>query len=344
MSIRIRVGKVEIGGGAPIAVQSMTKTRTSDLEATISQVRRLADAGCEIVRVGVPDEESARAISHIKGSVDIPIVADIHFDHRVAIMAIEHGADKIRINPGTIGARWKVEEVVRAARERGIPIRVGANSGSIPPDLRNRYGKVEALVEAVLREVSILEGMGFYSIVVSAKASDVDVSIEAYKELSRRVDYPIHVGITEAGFGIQGIIRSAVGIGAILSSGIGDTVRVSLTGDPVREVEVAYEILSALGLRERRNPLIVSCPACARSEFDVEWMANRIWEELKGEGKGVRVAVMGCAVNGPGEARDSDIGIAGTRSGAVVFVKGRVIRRVKKEEALEAVISELKGR
>lgn len=343
MSMRIRIGKVEIGGGAPIAVQSMAKSRISDLDATISQIRRLMDSGSDIVRVGVPDEDSARSISYIKAEVDVPIVADIHFDYKLAIKAIESGADKIRINPGTIGARSKVEEVVRAAKDHGIPIRVGANSGSIPQDLRRSYGKVDALVEAVLREVSMLESMGFNSIVVSAKASDVRTTVEVYKELSKRVDYPMHVGITESGFGIQGIVRSAVGIGTILTLGIGDTIRVSLTGDPVKEVEVAYEILSALGLRERKGPVIVSCPMCARSEIDVEGIAMRLDEELGEEATGMRIAVMGCAVNGPGEAKDSDIGVSGTKSGAILFVKGKAVRKVGKEEVFDAIISELKG-
>ena len=340
---QVIVGGVPIGGGAPISVQSMTNTDTRDVEATVRQIQTLERAGCEIVRAAVPDEEAARALSAIKRAISIPLVADIHFSARLALRAIEAGVDKLRINPGNIGGREKVERVVRAAQERGVPIRVGVNAGSLEKDLLRKYGSstAEALVESALRHVTILEGLGFEDIVISLKASDVPRSIAAYRSISEKVDYPLHVGITEAGTARTGALRSAVGIGAILSEGIGDTIRVSLTADPVEEVRVGFEILKALGLRQR-GATVISCPTCGRTEINLIPLAEEVERALREVKEPIKVAVMGCVVNGPGEAKEADFGIAGGRGVGIVFRRGEIVRKVKERELLEALLGEIR--
>ncbi|HIE03687.1 MAG TPA: flavodoxin-dependent (E)-4-hydroxy-3-methylbut-2-enyl-diphosphate synthase [Candidatus Latescibacteria bacterium] len=340
-SLQVNVGGVTLGGDAPVRVQSMTNTDTHDVAATVEQVRRLEEAGCEIVRLAVPDEGAVRALKDIRKEVNVPIVADVHFDHRLALGALEAGADKLRINPGNIGSRDKVEAVARAARERGVPIRVGVNSGSIRRDFLKKYGPTaEAMVESALEEVKVLEEVGFQDIVISLKASDVPRTVEAYELIADRVPYPLHIGITEAGTVRSGSVRSAVGLGILLWEGIGDTVRVSLSGDPVEEVRVAYEILRSLGLR-RRGVTVIACPTCGRTEIDVASLAERVERTLEGLERPLTVAVMGCVVNGPGEAKEADVGVAGGRKGGVVFRKGKVVRRVEEGEIFDALMEEI---
>lgn len=336
---RVMVGDVPVGGGAPVSIQSMTNTPTSDVGATVAQIRALEDAGCDIVRVAVPDMEAAEALKSIKKQIRIPLVADIHFDYRLALKAMENGADKIRINPGNIGSRDRVREVVRMASERGIPIRVGVNSGSLEKPFLKKYGKVcaEALVESAMNHAAFLEDLGFRDIVISIKSSDVVMSYRAYRLLSEKTDYPLHIGITEAGTPYRGTIKSAVGIGALLLCGIGDTLRVSLTGDPVEEVRAAKEILRACGLYSKGIQYI-SCPTCGRTQIDLIRIANEVEKALKGVDKPVKVAIMGCAVNGPGEAREADIGIAGGDGYAVLFKKGRIIERVEEDKIVETLV------
>lgn len=336
---RVMVGDVPVGDGAPVSIQSMTNTPTSDVGATVAQIRALEDAGCDIVRVAVPDMEAAEALKSIKKQIRIPLVADIHFDYRLALKAMENGADKIRINPGNIGSRDRVREVVRMASERGIPIRVGVNSGSLEKPFLEKYGKVcaEALVESAMNHAAFLEDLGFRDIVISIKSSDVVMSYRAYRLLSEKTDYPLHIGITEAGTPYRGTIKSAVGIGALLLCGIGDTLRVSLTGDPVEEVRAAKEILRACGLYSKGIQYI-SCPTCGRTQIDLIRIANEVEKALKGVDKPVKVAIMGCAVNGPGEAREADIGIAGGDGYAVLFKKGRIIERVEEDKIVETLV------
>lgn len=336
---RVMVGDVPVGDGAPVSIQSMTNTPTSDVGATVAQIRALEDAGCDIVRVAVPDMEAAEALKSIKKQIRIPLVADIHFDYRLALKAMENGADKIRINPGNIGSRDRVREVVRMASERGIPIRVGVNSGSLEKLFLEKYGKVcaEALVESAMNHAAFLEDLGFRDIVISIKSSDVVMSYRAYRLLSEKTDYPLHIGITEAGTPYRGTIKSAVGIGALLLCGIGDTLRVSLTGDPVEEVRAAKEILRACGLYSKGIQYI-SCPTCGRTQIDLIRIANEVEKALKGVDKPVKVAIMGCAVNGPGEAREADIGIAGGDGYAVLFKKGRIIERVEEDKIVETLV------
>ena len=312
MTRQISIGDVKIGGGAPISVQSMTNTKTTDTNATVAQIKALVDAGCDIVRVAVPDMSAAENIYNIKSQVDVPLVADIHFDYRLALKAIEQGIDALRINPGNIGDEERVKAVVEAAKIRNIPIRIGVNAGSLDKKLLAKYGKVtaEALVESALEHIRILEKLNFYDIKISLKAHDVPLTLDAYRLMSETVDYPLHLGITEAGTVNTGIIKSAVGIGALLAEGIGDTFRISLTGDPVNEVKVANEILKALGLKEY-GPTLISCPTCGRCNIDLPSIAEKVEQRLSGITKPIKVAVMGCVVNGPGEARDADIGIAG---------------------------------
>ena len=340
---QVIVGGVRIGGGASISVQSMTNTDTRDAAATIQQIRALERAGCEIVRVAVPDEQAANQLSEIKRAISIPLVADIHFSARLALRAIDADVDKLRINPGNIGGREKVERVIRSAQERGIPIWVGVNAGSLEKDLLQRYGSptANALVESALRHVTILEGLGFEDIVISLKASDVPLSIAAYRLISEKVNYPLHVGITEAGTIRTGALRSAVGIGAILSEGIGDTIRVSLTADPVEEVHVGFEILKALGLRQR-GATVISCPTCGRTEIKLIPLAEEVERALREVKEPIKVAVMGCVVNGPGEAKEADFGIAGGRGAGVVFRRGEIVRKVKEKELLEALLGEIR--
>jgi len=340
---KIRVGNVYIGGDAPISIQSMTNTKTSDIEATVSQIRALTKEGCDIVRVAVPDMEAAEAISKIKKRITIPLVADIHFDYRLALKAMENGADKIRINPGNIGSVERVKEVVNMAREREIPIRIGVNGGSLEKDLLSKYGhaSAQALVESALRHVKLLEDLDFYNTVISIKSSDARVLYEAHKLLSEKTDYPLHIGVTEAGTPYSGTIKSAVGIGALLLLGIGDTIRVSLTGAPVLEVKAAKEILKACGLYSK-GVVFISCPTCGRTQINLIDIANKVEKALENIEKPIKVAVMGCVVNGPGEAREADIGIAGGKDSAVIFKKGEIIRKVSESEIVEALLDEIK--
>ncbi|MBF0290654.1 MAG: flavodoxin-dependent (E)-4-hydroxy-3-methylbut-2-enyl-diphosphate synthase [Nitrospinae bacterium] len=340
-SRQITLGSVKIGGGAPISVQSMTNTDTRNAAATVSQIKRLEEAGCEIVRVGVPDEVAARAIGDIKRQIAIPLIADIHFDYRLALIALESGADGLRINPGNIGARWKVEEVVKSASERGAPIRIGVNAGSLDRELLHKYGgpTAQAMADSAIGHLRILEELGFYETKVSLKASNVPLTVEAHRLLADKVDYPFHIGISEAGTKWAGTIKSAVGIGILLYSGIGDTVRVSLTDDPVEEVKAGYEILKSLRLREA-GPELISCPTCSRCEIDLIAIAEDVERELRTMKKNIRVAVMGCVVNGPGEAREADIGLAGGKGVGLIFRKGEIVRKVKESELRDALLEE----
>lgn len=342
MTRQISIGDVKIGGGAPISVQSMTNTKTTDTNATVAQIKALVDAGCDIVRVAVPDMSAAENIYNIKNQVDVPLVADIHFDYRLALKAIEQGIDALRINPGNIGDEERVKAVVEAAKIRNIPIRIGVNAGSLDKKLLAKYGKVtaEALVESALEHIRILEKLNFYDIKISLKAHDVPLTLNAYRLMSETVDYPLHLGITEAGTVNTGIIKSAVGIGALLAEGIGDTFRISLTGDPVNEVKVANEILKALGLKEY-GPTLISCPTCGRCNIDLPSIAEKVEQRLSGITKPIKVAVMGCVVNGPGEARDADIGIAGGKGEGLVFRKGEVINKVPEDKLVDALFEEL---
>ena len=342
MTRQISIGGVKIGGGAPISVQSMTNTKTTDTAATVAQIKALQEAGCDIVRLAVPDMDAADNLANIKREVDIPLIADIHFDYRLALKAIEQGIDALRINPGNIGSEDRVKAVVKAAKEKHIPIRIGVNAGSLDKKLLAKYGRVtpEALVESAMQHVHILEKLDFHDIKISLKAHDVPLTIEAYRLMSRTVDYPLHLGITEAGTVNTGIIKSAVGIGALLAEGIGDTLRISLTGDPVNEVKVANEILKALGLREY-GPTLVSCPTCGRCNIDLPAIAAKVEQRLSKIKKPIQVAVMGCVVNGPGEARDADIGIAGGKGEGLLFSKGEIISKVPEDKLVDALFAEL---
>jgi len=336
------VGKVQVGGSAPVAVQSMTNTDTRDVAATVTQVKKLTAAGCEIVRVAVPDVRAAEALAEIKKQISIPLVADIHFDYRLALKALEAGVDGLRVNPGNIGGEEKVAVVVEAAKKRKVPVRIGVNAGSLEKDPENTYSRVcaMALVESALRQVRLFEKIGFCELKISVKSSDVPLMLEAYRLLAEKTDYPLHLGVTEAGTLRSGIVKSAVGIGALLAQGIGDTIRVSLTGDPVEEVRVGYAILKALGLRKRGIELI-SCPTCGRTQIDLIKIANAVEERLKDIVTPVKVAVMGCVVNGPGEARQADVGIAGGKGGGVLFRRGEIVRRLPEEEMVEALVREV---
>jgi len=339
----IRVGTVQVGGDAPVSVQSMANTDTRDADKTAAQIRELAAAGCEIARVAVPDERAAAALPLIKKQISIPLVADIHFDYRLALRALEGGVDGLRINPGNIGGPEKVAAVVKAAKSRNVPIRIGVNAGSLEKELLEKYGAPEApaLVESALGQIRRLERLGFREIKVSVKASDVPVMIAAYRLLAEKVDYPFHVGVTEAGTLRSGTVKSAVGIGALLAEGIGDTIRVSLTGSPVEEVRVGYEILKALGLRQRGIELI-SCPTCGRTEIDLIRIAEEVEEKLRDVTAPLKVAVMGCVVNGPGEARHADVGIAGGKGVGLLFRRGEIIRRVPEEKLAEELVREVR--
>lgn len=335
---QVSAGRVPIGGGAPVSVQSMTNTDTRDAEATIAQINALESAGCELVRIAVPNAEAVDALRLIRKATEIPLVADIHFDCRLALACIEVGIDKLRINPGNIGSPAGVREVATAARDRGIPIRIGVNSGSLPRELVQRYGRTaRAMVEAALGHIGLLEQEGFYDIVVSLKASDVPRTVQAYRLLAAGVDYPLHVGVTEAGPPPSGLVKSAVGIGVILDEGIGDTIRVSLTGDPVAEVSAGREILTALELRSF-GPVIVSCPTCGRRRGDVVGIVSSVREAIATITVPITVAVMGCEVNGPGEARDADVGLACGNGVGLIFANGRVVRRVREAEMVPALV------
>lgn len=338
----VKIGSVAIGGGNSIKIQSMCNTRTSDADATISQILELEKAGCEIIRVAVPDMESALAIEKIKQNIHIPLVADIHFDHTLAIQSIKSGVDKIRINPGNIGDEAGIRELAHLAEQNSIPIRIGVNSGSIEKDILAKYGHptAEGMVESAKKHIDILNKYGFDDIVISLKASSVNLTIDAYRLMAQSFDYPLHLGVTEAGTFLGGAVKSAVGIGTLLKDGIGDTIRVSLTDDPVNEVIVAKEILKALDLRDT-GARLVSCPTCGRTSIDLIGLAKRVDDYIKDIDMPITVAVMGCAVNGPGEAREADIGIAGGNGEGLVFKKGEIIKKVKESELFEALTREI---
>lgn len=338
----VKIGNEYIGGSNKILIQSMCNTDTRDIKSTVNQISLLEDAGCEIIRVAVPDMEAANALKEIKSKIKIPLVADIHFDYRLALKAIENGIDKLRINPGNIGNYERVKEVVNSAKERNIPIRIGVNSGSLEKDILNKYKAVtpEGLVESALKHVDMLEGLDYENIVISIKASNVQFTIKSYKLLSEKVNYPLHLGITESGTVFSGSIKSAVGIGAILSMGIGDTIRVSLTGNPVEEIKTAKEILKSIGLRKFGIEFI-SCPTCGRTEIDLISIAEKVEKQCININKNIKVAVMGCAVNGPGEAKEADIGIAGGKGYGLIFKKGEILRKVPESELIEQLIMEI---
>jgi len=338
----VKVGNIQIGGNAPVSIQSMTNTDTRNIEATVAQIMQLEQAGCDIVRMAIPDMEAAYAVSEIKKRTHIPLVADIHFDYRLAVECIKRGIDKVRINPGNIGSSERVRDVVKAAKERGIPIRIGVNSGSVEKELLEKYGgpTPEAMVESAIKHVRILEENSFDDIVISLKASNVPMTIAAYRIMSQTVGYPLHLGVTEAGTIWSGTIKSAVGIGSLLADGIGDTIRVSLTGDPVEEVKVAMQILKSLDLRKGGLELI-SCPTCGRTQIDLIRIANEVEKRLQNVEKNIKVAVMGCAVNGPGEAREADIGIAGGNGFGLIFKKGEIIKKVPEDKLVEELLKEI---
>ena len=338
----IKVGNLTIGGNNELVIQSMTTTKTHDVEATVAEIIRLEEAGCQIVRVACPDERAANAISEIKKRINIPLVVDIHFDYKLALIAIEGGADKIRINPGNIGRREKVEAVVKAAKKRGIPIRIGVNAGSLEKKILEKYGYPTAngMVESALHHIKILEELDFHDIIVSMKASDVNLTIEAYEKAARAFDYPLHLGITESGTLFSGTIKSAAGLGVILNKNIGNTLRISLSADPVEEVKVARELLKAFGLAANAATLI-SCPTCGRIEIDLISIANEIEEYIQTIKAPIKIAVLGCAVNGPGEAREADIGIAGARGEGLLFRKGEIIRKVPEAQLVEELKKEI---
>jgi (E)-4-hydroxy-3-methylbut-2-enyl-diphosphate synthase len=341
---QISIGPVRIGGDAPISVQSMTKTDTRDVRKTLHQIRLLEEAGCEIIRVAVVDEEAARAIARIKKTIGIPLIADIHFHSRLALMAMESGADGLRINPGNIGGRDRMRPIVKEARSRSLPIRIGVNSGSLEKDLLKRFGGAtpEAMVLSALRTIEWMEDLGFYLIKISLKASDVLRTVEACRLFGEKSDYPLHLGVTEAGKGSGAIVKSSIGIGFLLSEGIGDTLRVSLTGDPVEEVRVGYEILRALNIR-KRGVEIISCPTCGRCEVDLTRLVERVERDVKKIVAPLTVAIMGCVVNGPGEAREADIGIAGGKGVGVLFRKGKVVRKLKEKDFVSVLVREIHG-
>lgn len=337
----VQLGQLTVGGDAPVSVQSMTNTPTADLEGTLEQVRKLAAAGCEIVRVSVPDEDALSGFEALRKNVRLPLVADIHFDHRLAVGSLAAGADAVRINPGNIGASWKVREVVQAAGDRGASIRIGVNAGSLERDILRAHGHPtpEALVQSALRSVQLLEGMNFFAIKISVKASDPIENIMAYRLLSDEVDYPLHLGVTEAGTLLSGSVRTAATLGLLLADGIGDTIRVSLAGDPLPEVHAGHELLRSLGLRTGAR--VVACPTCARAEIDVAQWAVLIEEKVRNIRMPLRIAVMGCPVNGPGEAREADVGLAGGKGHAILFVRGKVIKKVGPDEAVDALMEEV---
>jgi len=340
---QITLGNLKIGGGAPVVVQSMTKTDTRDVPSTVAQIKRLERAGCEVVRVAVRDFEATRAIKKIKRQIKIPLIADIHFDYRLALEAVANGADGLRINPGNIGDKLKIKEIVNAARDKGVPIRIGVNAGSLERELLKKYGHptAGALVESAARHIKILEDLKFTAIKVSLKASDVMKTVEAYRLFSKKFDYPLHIGVSEAGPAFSGTIKSAIGLGILLSEGIGDTIRVSLTADPVEEVRVAYEILKSLHLRQA-GPELISCPTCGRCEIDMQGLVKKVEVKLRDIKTPVKVAVMGCVVNGPGEAREADIGIAGGKGIGILFKHGKVVKKIKEHELLGTLVREIK--
>ncbi len=340
----IDVGGIKIGGDNPIVIQSMTNTDTKNIDETVNQIKDLKKAGCQIVRMAITDQEDARSILAIKDKVKIPLIADVQYDYKLALASIENGIDALRINPGNIGSRDKVEKVVSACKDKQIPIRIGVNSGSIKREFLNKYGGVneDSMVYSALEQVEILESMGFYDIKISMKASNVDLNVKANKKLASMVNYPIHLGVTESGPIEKGSIKSSVGLGILLYDGIGDTIRVSLTGDPVREIFVAKEILRSLGLYNKGIDLI-SCPTCARTKIDLIGMVNEAERRLEHIDKHIQVAIMGCPVNGPGEAKEADIGIAGADGEGIIFKKGKVIKRVEEDKLIDELIKEIES-
>lgn len=342
MSKQIKVGAVPVGGGAPIAIQSMCNTKTADAAATVAQIHALEAAGCEIVRVAVPDIAAADTVGAIRRAIGIPLVADIHFDYKLALRCVEQGVDKIRINPGNIGSHDRVRAVADACREHGIPIRIGVNGGSLEKDLLEKYGGVtaEALVESAMGHVHLLQACHFDDICLSVKCSSVPVNMKAYQMLSERTDYPLHLGVTEAGTPGMGIIKSAIGIGGLLCQGVGDTIRVSLTADPVEEIYAAKRILAAAGIR-RMGPNLIACPTCGRTGYDMIPIAEEVERRLQGCTKPITVAVMGCVVNGPGEARAADVGIAGGQGEGLVFRRGEILYKVPQERLVDALMEEI---
>lgn len=343
---QIKIGFTPIGGNAPISVQSMTNTDTASVDQTVGQIERLEKAGCEIVRVAVPDMAAALAIRKIRDRIGIPLIADIHFDWRLAVASMEQGAQAIRINPGNLGGAEKLAKTVDAAKLHRVPIRVGVNSGSIEKDLLKKYGyptpeKPDALIESALRNVSLLERQGFEDIKISIKSSDVMTTINGYRKLSAMTDYPLHLGVTEAGGLIAGTVKSSVALGILLSEGIGDTFRISLTRDPIEEIRVAYELLRSLKIRER-GPELISCPTCGRTKIDLFGLVEDVEEFIQSMQSTLKIAVMGCCVNGPGEAREADIGVAGDRGGGIIFKKGEIYKKVSEEELLPVFMHELK--
>lgn len=335
MSRVVKVGNLLIGGGNPVVIQSMTNTTTSNVEATVAQIKKLESAGCQMVRMTINNEEAAKAIGEIKKRVNIPLCADIHFDYKLALLAIENGIDKLRINPGNIGSDENIKAVVEKAKERNIPIRIGVNSGSIEKHILEKYGKptADGMVESAMYHINLLEKNGFEDIVISLKASNVKMMVDAYRKISKLVDYPLHLGVTEAGTAFQGTVKSAIGIGSLLVDGIGDTIRVSLTEDPVEEIKVGKEILKVLGLIDA-GVEIVSCPTCGRTEIDLIGLAKKVEKEFENEKRKIKIAVMGCVVNGPGEAREADYGVAGGKGVGVLFKKGQVVKKVDESEIL----------
>ena len=342
MSRQMNIGGVTIGGGAAVAIQSMCSTRTEDVAATVAQILRLEQAGCEIVRVAVPTMEAARAIGQIKKAIHIPLVADIHFDYRLALQCAAEGVDKIRINPGNIGSQERVQAVAEACRRHHIPIRIGVNGGSLEKPLLEQYGGVtaQALVDSAMGHVRLLNDCGFDDICLSVKCSHVPTNMQAYTLLSRQTDYPLHLGVTEAGTPEMGVLKSAIGIGGLLCQGIGDTIRVSLTADPVEEVVAAKRILQAIDMR-RSGPNLISCPTCGRTKYDMIPIAHEVEQRLRGCTKPITVAVMGCAVNGPGEARNADVGIAGGDGEGLLFRKGKILYKVPQEHLVDALMAEI---
>ncbi len=338
---QINVGNVKIGGDAPIAVQSMTTTYTEDADATISQINELANAGCEIVRVAVPNMEAALSIKEIKKKIKIPLIADIHFDYRLAIASAEAGADGLRINPGNIGEKNKIKAVANCAADKGIPIRIGVNAGSLEKDIAEKMGPTsQAMVKSGMNNIRLLEDIGFHDIKISLKASDVERTVEAYRLMSSKTDIPLHLGVTEAGGLYSGIAKSSIGMGMLLADGIGDTMRVSLTRDPVEEVRTAWEILRALKIRQR-GPELISCPTCGRCRIDLFSIAEQVEKALMTCRATIKVAVMGCIVNGPGEAKEADIGIAGGDGTGILFKKGKLIKKVKQEKLVDVLLNEI---
>jgi (E)-4-hydroxy-3-methylbut-2-enyl-diphosphate synthase len=336
----LRIGKVTVGGDAPIVVQSMTKTDTRDIPTTINQIKELEECGCEIVRVAVPDKEAAESIADIKRSISLPLIADIHFDYRLALAALQSGVDGLRLNPGNIGDKEQIARVVTAAKEREVPIRIGVNAGSLSADFQHDAPLVERMVNMALEQIRLMESLDFGLIKVSLKAFDVPTTIQAYQMIADKMPYPLHLGVTEAGLPRTGAVRSAIGIGILLYQGIGDTIRISLSAHPCEEVFVAYEILKSLGLRER-GPTLVSCPSCGRAEVDIIGLAEAVSKRLGEISKPVKVAVMGCVVNGPGEARDADVGIACGKGRGAIFRKGEIVGTVEEKNYLEALLSEV---